>query len=240
VPQLRIGCSGWNYKPWAGRFYPAGMKQAEWLPYYASLFDTVELNNSFYKLPESATFRAWRRQVPKGFLFSVKGSRFLTHMKRLREPEEPIARLFDRVKHLGPALGPVLYQLPARFGCNADRLREFLDLLPKRRRHAIEFRDPSWYVPEIFRLLNDHGVALVLHDKTGSEIREPRVGPFTYVRFHGPSGRYFGSYSAAALDRWARELAADRSAGRDVFAYFNNDIDAAAPANARSLRGRMG
>jgi uncharacterized protein YecE (DUF72 family) len=216
------------------------MKQSEWLAYYATIFDTVELNNSFYKLPEAAAFRAWRRQVPKGFLFSVKGSRFLTHMKHLREPEEPIARLFDRVKHLGPTLGPVLYQLPSRFRCNAGRLRDFLDLLPRRRRHAIEFRDPSWYVPEIFQMLDDHGVAVVLHDKTGSGIRAPRVGPFTYVRFHGPSGHYAGSYNAVALNRWARELNKDRATGRDVFAYFNNDIDVAAPANARSLRERMG
>jgi uncharacterized protein YecE (DUF72 family) len=215
------------------------MDQSEWLRYYATIFDTVEINNSFYRLPEAATFRGWRRQVPADFLFSVKGSRFLTHMKRLREPEEPIARLFSRVKALGPTLGPVLFQLPSNFHCNAARLREFLDKLPKRQRHVMEFRHPSWYVPEIFAMLDKRGIALCLHDKRGSEIREPRVGPFVYVRFHGTSGHYAGSYGAKALNRWADELKKELAAGRDVIAYFNNDPDATATRNALALRRRL-
>ena len=209
----------------------------DWLSYYARHFDTVELNNSFYRLPERAQFVTWGRQTPASFLFAVKASRFLTHLKRLREPEEPVRRLFQRARGLGAHLGPVLYQLPPTLTCDASRLEEFLAALPSHPQ-AIEFRHPSWYVPSIYRLLEKYAVTLCLHDKAGSAIVEPAIGPFLYVRFHGPSGHYHGRYSAAALDDWANRIVKS-GGGRDSYVYFNNDVDAAAPHDAAAVRMRL-
>jgi uncharacterized protein YecE (DUF72 family) len=238
---LRVGCSGWNYKAWRGAFYPPAVPVHRWLNFYAARFDTVEVNNTFYRLPERCTFAGWYEQTPKGFVFAVKASRFLTHMKRLREPEEPIARLFSRASALGRRLGPVLYQLPGNFTLDLPRLDAFLAALPrtssgKRVRHVMEFRHPSWYVRETFDVLNQRGVALCLHDKHGSTIAEPFIGPFVYVRFHGTSGHYRGSYGGRALNRWAGRLAERVQGGQQVFAYFNNDPDAVAVENAVRLR----
>jgi len=240
----RVGCSGWNYKAWRGPFYARELAAARWLAYYASHFDTVEINNTFYRLPERSTFASWHAQTPSGFLFAVKASRFLTHMKRLREPEEPLARLFSRASALGRRLGPVLYQLPGNFLIDVARLDAFLTALPRlsggrRIRHVMEFRHPSWYVAEVYHVLRTHGVALCLHDKHGSEVDGPMDGPFVYVRFHGTSGKYAGKYSAGALRRWAHRLAEQAHDGRQVFAYFNNDPDAAAVENAAMLRSAL-
>lgn len=240
VPAPRVGCSGWNYKSWRGRFYPRDLPAAKWLQFYATRFNTVEINNSFYRLPERTTFENWRAQVPASFLFAVKASRFLTHMKRLLEPEEPLARMFERVSGLGRRAGPVLYQLPPSLALDLPRLDRFLRALPRARLHVVEFRHPSWYVPQTFELLMRRRVALCLHDKAGSAISEPAVGPFVYVRFHGASGRYHGSYSRSHLERWAHTLAEHVRGGRRVFAYFNNDVDAAATANAATLREMLG
>ena len=221
----RVGCSGWNYKAWRGSFYPKELAVARWLAFYASRLDTVEINNTFYRLPERLTFAAWHAQAPDGFLFAVKASRFLTHMKRLRQPEEPLARLFSRASALGRRLGPVLYQLPRTFPIDVPRLDAFLQALPRlsggrRIRHVMEFRHPSWYVTEVYQVLRAHGVALCLHDKEGSAIDRPMDGPFVYVRFHGTSGRYHGSYSSRALHRWAHRLAEQAQSGRPVFAVL--------------------
>jgi uncharacterized protein YecE (DUF72 family) len=231
-----VGCSGWNYKSWRRTFYPAELAASAWLPFYAARFDTVEINNSFYRLPDKSVFAAWRRTVPRGFTFAVKASRYLTHMKKLRDPEQPVARLFDEARALGPALGPVLYQLPPNFHLDIARLTDFLAVLPRRVRHVVEFRHPSWYVDATFACLEAHGAVLCLHDKRGSAIAEPLVGPFVYVRFHGPSGDYHGGYSTEQLGRWARVLADAASGGRDVYAYFNNDPNAEAVRNAATLR----
>jgi uncharacterized protein YecE (DUF72 family) len=241
----RIGCSGWNYTSWRGRFYPEALPPSKWLPYYSERFDTVEINNTFYRLPERSTFAAWRSQVPTDFVMAVKASRFLTHMKRLRDPGEPLARLFSRADALDGRLGPVLYQLPGTFHIDLVRLDAFLNALPrtwkrKRVRHVMEFRHPSWYVRDTFSLLAKRGIALCLHDKQGSEIAEPFVGPFVYIRFHGTSGHYSGSYSAEALDRWAHRIAEQAQDGRPAFAYFNNDPDAVATLNAGTLRSAIG
>jgi len=247
-PLPRIGCSGWNYKSWKGRFYPDGLKPADWLRYYAGVFDTVEINASFYRLPPPETFATWREQTPDGFLAAVKASRYLTHLKQLRDPEAPVQRLLESATGLGPRLGPILYQLPARIEHDLPRLDRFLDALPSAwaadgtpqpLRHVIEFRHRSWYVADVFARLADRGVALCLHDKLGSEIAGPAVGPFTYVRFHGTSGAYHGSYGDAALDAWADRLGAEWRAGREVYAYFNNDPDAVATMNARTLRDKV-
>jgi uncharacterized protein YecE (DUF72 family) len=237
LPRLRIGCSGWNYKSWTGAFYPSGLAASKWLPYYAERFDTVEINNTFYRLPEAQTFANWRSQVPAGFLFAVKASRFLTHMKRLRDPQEPIERLFSRVDALGRCLGPVLYQLPGNLHFDLPLLDAFLRALPQRIQHVVEFRHASWYVDATFECLERHGASLCLHDKEGSEIAEPFVGRCMYVRFHGTSGRYYGSYSDLTLRAWAKRLVARWRDGVDVYAYFNNDPEAVATQNADTLRG---
>jgi uncharacterized protein YecE (DUF72 family) len=233
--RARVGCSGWQYKHWRGDFYPAELPQAQWFEHYAGTFDTVEINNSFYRLPERATFEAWARRAPAGFEFAVKASRFLTHMKKLKDPEEPIDRLFSRMRGLGRRLGPVLYQLPPGWKMDADRFAHFLDALP-RGRHVIEFREPSWYAPEIIALLERHGVALCLHDMKGSATARERVGPFVYVRFHGAAAKYGGGYSEDRLGTWAEWLNLQRDDGCDVYAYFNNDVGGHAPRDAVTLR----
>ena len=240
----RIGCSGWNYKTWRGKFYSAELPVKKWLAHYASVFDTVEVNNTFYRLPDAGTFACWKRQTPAGFIAALKASRFLTHVKRLKDPDEPIERLFSRAKALGPRLGPVLYQLPPNFfrnDVNVERLEFFLCALPRRinRRlidHVFEFRHPSWYVDATYHLLERHAATLCLHDKRGSAIVEPFVGRIVYVRFHGTSGHYAGGYSNDRLERWASVLAEQWTSGRQVYAYFNNDPDAVATENALTLR----
>jgi uncharacterized protein YecE (DUF72 family) len=237
----RIGCSGWQYKHWRGNFYPATLPQKGWLDYYAQRFDTVEINNTFYRLPESSSFREWRRRAPRGFEYAVKASRFLTHMKKLKDPDEPIARFFDRVRHLGRALGPVLFQLPPRWPLNLERFATFLDALPPRHRFAIEFREPSWYADVVFRLLESHRVALCLHDMPGSQSGQLVTGPFVYVRFHGSRRvrKYGGTYSDQALDSWADWLSDRLREGFPVYGYFNNDANGYAPRDAARLREKI-
>lgn len=237
-PNIRIGCSGWQYQHWRGDFYPAELPASRWLEYYAERFDTVEVNNTFYRLPEASTFASWGRRAPRGFLYAVKASRYLTHMKKLNDPQDPLRLFFTRATRLGRSFGPVLYQLPPRWPLNLERLQTFLEALPKRRRHAIEFRDPSWYAPEALSLLDRHGVALCLHDMQGSASGKRAVGPFVYVRFHGTT-TYGGRYSDATLDEWARWLGACAARGRAVYAYFNNDTGGHAPRDAMRLRDRI-
>ena len=233
----RIGCSGWQYKHWRGEFYADTIPQTQWLEHYASVFDTVEINNSFYRLPEAATFARWGARVPMRFLFAVKASRYLTHMKKLKDPEEPVDRLFSRMRYLGRHLGPVLYQLPPGFSVDLSRLEHFLHVLPRKSSHVVEFRDPSWYTDAVFDLLHRHGVALCLHDMRGSATGQLRVGPVVYVRFHGPTGHYHGGYPAERLRSWAEWMRAQLDRGTDVYAYFNNDVGGHAPRDALTLRG---
>ena len=235
---IRIGCSGWQYTHWRGDFYPAELPQTRWLEYYAERFDTVEINNTFYRLPDAATFAAWQRRAPRGFLYAVKASRYLTHMKKLKDPADPLTLFFSRAKRLEQALGPVLYQLPPRWPLNLDRFEAFLRALPRRRRHAVEFREPSWYAPDSLALLEKYGVALCLHDMQGSASGRRTVGPFVYVRFHGTQ-KYSGSYVDAALEDWAAWLGDCAACGRAVYAYFNNDTGGHAPRDAVRLRDKI-
>ena len=236
--QLRIGCSGWLYRHWRGAFYPATLPQSGWFDYYAQRFDSVELNNTFYRLPERSTFAEWRRQAPEEFVFAVKASRFLTHIKRLKDPAEPLKRLFSRASALGPHFGPMLYQLPPRWKRNAQRLDAFLARLPAGRRHAIEFRDSSWYTDAVFACLERHGVALCLHDMAGSATEWIVTAPFIYVRFHGPI-KYAGRYGGRVLEKWAAWLATQVRSGRSMFGYFNNDVGGHAPRDAVRLRAEL-
>jgi uncharacterized protein YecE (DUF72 family) len=234
--RVRIGCSGWVYPHWKGDFYPGDLPQKRWLEHYATVFDTVELNNSFYRLPEAETFASWGSRVPAGFLFAVKASRYLTHMKKLKEPREPIRLFFSRAERLGARLGPVLYQLPPRWPRNLERLEEFLSELPSGFRHAVEFRERSWYHDDVYDALRRAGVALCLHDMKVSEAPRICPGPFVYLRFHGAGSRYGGRYPAGRLSRWARWIAERLAENRDVYAYFNNDWGGHAPRDAVRLR----
>jgi len=235
---VRIGCSGWQYKHWRGDFYPADLPTSRWLEYYSTRFDTVEINNSFYRLPDVTTFAAWEARVPRGFVYAVKASRFLTHMKKLRDPEDPLDLFFARARYLKRTLGPVLYQLPPRWALNLERLNTFLAALPRRRRHVIEFRDPSWYTDAVFDSLQRRGVSLCLHDMQGSATGRWAVGPFAYVRFHGPA-KYSGTYSNARLMAWAEWCAQRLRDGVPVYAYFNNDIGGHAPRDAARFRAMV-
>jgi uncharacterized protein YecE (DUF72 family) len=237
-PNIRIGCSGWQYRHWRGDFYPAELPQAAWLDYYARHFDTVEINNTFYRLPEAPTFAAWGRRAPRGFVYAVKASRFLTHMKKLKDPQEPLQRFFTRAKRLEHAFGPVLYQLPPHWPLNLERLHTFLKALPRTRRHTIEFREPSWYSGAVYELLERYKVTLCLHDMAGSASGKLAIGPFVYVRFHGTQ-KYTGRYDDATLDGWAEWLAARKAEGRPIYAYFNNDTGGHAPRDAVRLRDRI-
>jgi uncharacterized protein YecE (DUF72 family) len=239
--RIRIGCSGWQYRHWRGCFYPPELSQTRWFAHYALHFDTVEINNTFYRLPEAATFDKWRERAPRHFLYSVKASRFLTHMKKLKDPHDPLVRLFDRAQHLGPHLGPVLYQLPPHWPVDLDRLQNFLQDLRcvwPDRIQAMEFRDPSWYDDRVLALLDRHEVTLCLHDMKGSATERIAIGPFVYVRFHGVE-RYGGAYGDYQLDAWSDWLAARAASGVDVYAYFNNDVGGHAPRDALRLRQRL-
>jgi uncharacterized protein YecE (DUF72 family) len=213
--RARIGCSGWQYPHWRGVFYPRDLPQRFWLEHYAGVFDTVEINNTFYRLPEAARFAAWRAASPKRFLFAVKMSRYLTHMKKLTDPREPLERFFSRAESLGRKLGPVLYQLPPRWKCDLARLEQLLARLP-RGRHAFEFRDPTWYREDVFAALTRAKATLCLHDMRSSESPRRAIGRFIYVRFHGIGRRHAGTYSDEELDEWAKWLRLQLAEGRDV------------------------
>jgi uncharacterized protein YecE (DUF72 family) len=237
--QIRVGCSGWQYKHWRGDFYPAALPQSSWFAHYARHFDTVEINNTFYRLPPPESFAKWRQQAPRRFLYAVKASRFLTHMKKLKDPQDPLFRFFEGATQLGPHLGPVLYQLPPGWKVDLERLEQFLRALPKGRRHTVEFRETSWYDERVYELLRRYRVALCLHDMQGSATGKQVVGPFVYVRFHHGTAKYGGRYPDDRLDEWAGWLAARVAEGMDVFAYFNNDTGGHAPRDAVRLRDRI-
>jgi uncharacterized protein YecE (DUF72 family) len=233
----RVGCSGWQYGDWKGNFYPLDLPQHEWLTQYARHFDTVEVNNSFYRLPAAGVFESWRRRAPSGFVFAVKASRFLTHMKKLKDPQEPVERLFSRARELRGKLGPVLYQLPKQLSRNIERLEGFISALPPRTKHAVEFRDPSWYDEKVLTLLKRHKIALCLHDMPGAVPPRTVTAGFVYLRFHGATGRYRGAYSRKALAEWAEWL---RTTSLPAYVYFNNDIGGQAPRDAAALKSLLG
>ncbi len=234
--RLHVGTSGWVYADWVGRFYDAGSPQRTWFGQYARRFDTVEVNGSFYRLPERSTFEAWREMAPKGFVYAVKFSRFGTHMKRLLDAPSTVSRFLDRAEGLGEKLGPVLVQLPPRFRANPERLDAFLSATSKAHRWAIEVRDPSWLCDEVYDVLHVHRAALVEHDLLPNH---PRVRPasFSYYRFHGVD--YGGNYDKRVLSAWARRCSEEVAEGRDVYAYFNNDKLACGVFDALYLASRV-
>jgi uncharacterized protein YecE (DUF72 family) len=236
---VHVGTSGWHYKQWIGDFYPPRFPPAKMLAYYAHQFHTVEINSSFYRLPEEKTFDQWRKIVPSRFVFAVKASRFLTHIKRLKDPEDSIKLFFARAKHLGPHLGPILFQLPPRWKADIGRLTTFLELLPPKHKYVVEFRDDSWYAREILELLGRHNVALCLHDWHSADWARELTANFSYIRFHGTNGKYAGNYPDQLLLRWVEQIQSWQDEVSEVFAYFNNDIGGHAIRNAQSLRAML-
>jgi uncharacterized protein YecE (DUF72 family) len=238
--KIHIGCSGWSYQHWRGRFYPRGQPQNKWFEFYADVFDTVEINNTFYRLPDTQTFKAWRKQAPDGFIYAVKASRFLTHHKKLKDARAPLKKLLDRVQYLEEHLGPILYQLPSRWRLNTERLESFLDLLPEDLVHVFEFRDQSWMVEEVFKFLEDRDVSFCVHDLPVLDMPRRAVGPVAYVRFHGTGKRDQGGYREPLLRSWWNWMEEQVRSGKDLYAYFNNDAEAHAVRDARRLIEKAG
>jgi uncharacterized protein YecE (DUF72 family) len=251
-----VGTSGWQYRHWRERFYPAGVAQRSWLEFYARRFATVESNNAFYRLPEPKTFAAWAERTPDDFVFAVKVSRYLTHIRRLRDPAEPVARFVDHARHLGDKLGPVLLQLPPNLRRSTDDLATTLARFAREGpniRVAVEFRHDSWFTDDVRALLEDHGAALCLAD--GSLTTKPdrkihgvmspewRTAEWGYVRFHHGAATPDPCYGRRALSTWADRLGELYGPGADVFVYLNNDGAACAVRDARvfaRLAGRAG
>lgn len=235
---VRIGTSGWAYKDWNGPFYPEEVKSAGRLAYISRRFRTLEINASFYRMPTEAAAAGWRAQTPEDFVFAWKASRFITHIKKLNDPAEPLAYMFSRIAGLGPKIGPILFQLPPNLHRNDARLEGFLDALPAGHRYSIEFRHPGWYAEAVLEMLRRRNVALCISDHHHAPAPWEATADFIYLRGHGPGGRYHGRYGEAALTDWAEAIRAGRKA-REVFVYFDNDIKSAAPADAEQLIGLL-
>ena len=240
--ELRIGCSGWSYKDWRGVVYPADIPQRRWFEHYQSLFDTVELNSTFYRLPAPETVERWAAAAEPGFVYAVKLGAFGSHRMKLRDPASWMDKHLDRVRRLGDHLGPNLVQLPPRWKRNVERLDEFLTVAPSTMRWAVELREPSWLHDDVFDVLCRHGAALCIHDLLEAHPFELTTD-WTYVRFHGPdaiAAPYHGLYGAARLAGYAERLGGLLDAGRDVYAYFNNDWYGNAVTDAIELRAKLG
>lgn len=232
---LRIGTSGWHYAGWWGPFYPTEVKKKDALVYYASCFDATELNAPFYRTPTLDAVRNWFDSTPDDFRFTWKVSKFITHWRRLIVDEHSLELLESRVELLGHKAGPLLLQLPPKMKADRERLANFLEHLNPVRRYSVEFRHGSWYDGAVFDLLRDNNVSLCLSDHADAPAPVEVTADWVYVRLHGPSGRYHGSYSDAALKEWAKRIRAWRKEGRDVWCFFDNDVKSAAPEDARRL-----
>jgi uncharacterized protein YecE (DUF72 family) len=232
-PQLRLGTSGYEYEHWRGTFYPGDLSRKHWFAHYAQFFDSLEINNTFYRLPSPEVFAEWRRRAPPDFEYAVKFSRYGSHLRRLRDPEGTIRRYHASARRLGRRLGPTLVQLPPRWRADAGRLDAFLGASPPGLRWAVEFRDRDWLREDVFEILRKHEAALCIHDLLPDHPRELTAG-WTYIRYHGQ--RYAGSYTAQFLSAEARRIADLLSRGLAVYAYFNNDAEAWAVRNALDLR----
>jgi len=229
---ILVGTSGWQYRDWKERFYPKDVPQREWLSYFSRRFPTVEVNNSFYRLPNEETFVRWREVSAGGFVIALKASRYITHIRRLRDPGDSVRLFWSRARRLGGKLGPVLFQLPPRFRADLDLLRAFLRTLPKGMRPAMEFRDASWETPEVYEALDRSGAAFVLADRPGARVPDVVTGGWSYIRFH--QGRPLApDYTRDKLRRWAERIAGLEAA--DTYAYFNNDTGGAAIRDAATL-----
>jgi len=232
---VHIGTSGWSYAHWTEKFYPAGLKNKRWLNYYSGQFKTVEINSSFYHLPTPQTFKGWKESTAADFLFSVKASRYITHVKKLKDCREAFNRLLTAARELGEKLGPFLFQLPPNMGKNEGRLEEFLKILPVKYKFAFEFRNESWLTDDIYCLLKDAGCAFVISSSPGFPHREEITADFCYIRMHGPSNLYSSSYSNDELKKFASMIKKNLKKNIENYVYFNNDARGYAVENARTL-----
>ena len=236
--RVHIGTSGWHYSHWRGPFYPEDVRDDEMLGFYVQHFRTVEINNSFYHLPSRQTFELWHDQTPPGFVFAVKASRYITHMKKLRDTESATGNFFAHVEALGKKVGPILFQLPPHWHCDQERLKAFLETLPRKYRFAFEFRDPTWFNAEVIDLLKAHHAALCVYDLAGFQSPEALTAGHAYLRLHGPAEhKYSGRYTRPQLRQWL-DLCAGwlESGARQVFIYFDNDQSGYAALNAIELK----
>ncbi len=236
MPEIRIGCSGFSYKHWKDVFYPHGLPERKWLQYYSSVFSSIELNVTFYHLPTEAAFNAWYRDTPSGFQFAVKGSRYITHVKRLVDPAEAVEKFFQGASLLKEKLQVVLWQFPPAYKLNLERFSSFLIFLQGYQfRHAFEFRNESWIVPGVIDLCRKHNAALCMADSPDYLDKLPVTSDFVYIRRHGHGAKYAGRYSTEQLAGDAARIARYREQGKDVFIYFNNDAYGYATMNALEL-----
>lgn len=234
--RVRIGTSGWHYPHWRGVFYRPEMPSSEYLRHYCQQFDSVEINNSFYQLPAPSTLQSWRDTVPAGFVFAVKASSYITHRKKLKDPEETTGRFFAAIRTLGEKLGPVLFQLPPRWRADAARLEAFLAALPRGVRYAFELRDPSWFEPRVEDVLRRYGAAFCIYEFDWRLSPITVTADFVYVRLHGPEGAYSGRYGRRRLNPWAERIRRWRADQLDVYVYFDNDEAGYAVQDALELR----
>jgi uncharacterized protein YecE (DUF72 family) len=231
-----IGTSGWQYRHWKGTFYPDKLPQRQWLAHYTTMFPVVEVNSSFYNLPAEASFDRWREESPAEFVFVLKASRYITHIRRLRDPKDPVSLFWSRAVRLKDKLGPILFQLPPRFRADVELLRGFLAVLPGEMRPAFEFRDDSWQQDPVLESLDRAGAAWVMADRPGAKVPQIVTGGWSYIRFH--QGRIIHpGYTRAKLRAWADRIA--ELPARDVYAFFNNDPLGAAPEDAEALAGLL-
>jgi len=230
-----IGTSGWHYDHWRGRFYPEKLAKTKWLEFYTGHFATVELNNSFYRLPSEAAFATWRDSSPASFTFAVKVSRFITHIKRLKEAGEAVEKFITRAKILGEKLGPLLYQLPPNMHRNDEVLESFVSTLPQGMKHVFEFRHESWLEEGVFQILHKYNIGFCIFDMPSVSCPLVATTDFAYVRFHGSAGLYWSCYSDEELASWAKRLASLAQNLKATYIYFNNDAEAFAVRNATTL-----
>jgi len=234
---IYIGTSGWHYKHWKGPFYPDDLSEKDFLSFYSNYFDTVEINNSFYRLPEKRTCKQWHKAVKDDFIFSVKASRYITHIKKLNYPEHSLPLFLSTIYTLRKKLGPVLFQLPPSWRLNIKRLEDFLAQLPPKKRYTFEFRNETWFDDSVYNLLSKYNVAFCLWDLKGKMSPEIVTADFVYIRLHGPTeNAYEGSYSKMHLNKWARKFRKWVSQGKDIYCYFDNDQSGFAAKNALALK----
>ena len=235
MAQAKIGVSGWQYPDFSERFYPDELDKNEQLAYYADHFPTVEINNTFYQLPDEETVKNWRKNVPDDFIFAVKGSRYITHMKNLLEPEETTPKFFDRISLFGDKCGPILFQLPPQWNVNIDRLSNFLDHLPGEYRYTIELRNKTWLEEEVYALLRKHEVAFCIYEIDYEQSPLLTTTDFVYIRLHGPGRAYNDPYDLETLTRWADRIKSWLNSNMDVYCYFDNTHRGYAWDNGQTL-----
>lgn len=236
---IHIGTSGWSYKHWRGNFYPLNLSAKEYLKYYCEHFSTVEINNSFYHLLNEKTVENWTKTVPSDFIFAVKANRYITHIKRLKEPEIRIANFIKSINPFDKKLGPILFQLPPKFGFNPERLKSFIETLPKEYRYVFEFRDKSWFNPETYDILRKNNVAFCIYYLGDYESPREITADFAYMRLHGLGGLGSNKYSDEDLNKFCSYIINCNRQGKEFFCYFNNDEAGYAVENAFELKEKL-